>query len=382
MGRPINKRYFSSTAGSANLIEITGDVGSGITTGFIVRQKSTREFIVNLGGNIGRVRLVNNVTPGVGEAYIRLFEDGSDADGSGADFTADMGLTTVAVTAGGSDHSVADTLTIVDGGGSSTSAATLNIDSVIPANGQDEGDYDGVLRNGTFVAGTGYTDGTPSIDVITLSDGTVLTSINVVANAVTAFTIDSTTATIGQVADDVTLSSTGAGNNDFTLTLGDANQQLHTLSNPAASVSILAAGDYQGLPASPATVTSNGPGSMVGTTITLTDWALVSGTDGSTLVQGGTLYDQAPTVTVSGGGGTGATATASVAGNAVANVNVTGQGTGFTSIPLFGFTNAGAKFVERFKAHKVNAADGVQTVWDNTLGATPPTGLSKIDNDA
>ena len=44
MGRPLNKKYFSATAGSAQLIEITGDVGFGVTTGFIVRQKSTREF--------------------------------------------------------------------------------------------------------------------------------------------------------------------------------------------------------------------------------------------------------------------------------------------------------------------------------------------------
>lgn len=369
MGRPINKRFFGDTADAGNQIIITGDLGGGLTSGFIIRQKSTREFIVNLGGTVGRVRLVDNITPGVGEAFIEVFEPGSDADGSGADFTADMELTTVTVATQGADYQFADNLVVVDGGGSSTTAATLDIVSVMPVNGQDEGDYNGAGENGTFTAGTGYTNGTPTTDVITLSDGTVMTTVTVAGGVVTAFTIDSTTTTSGQTADDVTLSSTvdTGGGADFDITLGDLNQGLF-------AVSINDAGDYQGLADSPNTPT----GGSASATITLTDWAVVSGTDGSTLVDGGSLYDQAPIVTISGGAGAGATATASIAGGAVANVDITGQGSGYTSIPIMTFTNAGRKFVERIKAHKVNATDGVQTQWDATLGATPPTGQSRI----
>ena len=368
MGRPINKRFFGDTGDAGNQIIITGDIGGGIFTGFIVRQKSTREFIANLNGVEGRVRLVDNITPGVGEAYIELFEDGSDADGSGADYTADMALTTVAVAALGSGHSVADTLTLA--GGAATTPATLNIVSVIPLNGQDEGDY--VAR---FTPGTGYTNGTPTTDVITLSDGTVLTTVTVAGGVVTAFTIDSTTATAGQVADDVTLSSTVVPANgiNFDVTLADTGQSLHTL---GGSVTILAAGDHQTLPSSPNTVTSDGAGT--GSTITLTDWAVVTGAGGSTQVAPGTLYDQAPVVTISGGGGAGATATATVAGGAVTVVTIDTAGSAFTSIPTISFTNAGRKFVERIKGHKVNATDGVQSTWDNTLGVTPPAGQSRI----
>ena len=282
MGRPINKRNFGDLALPDNQIRITGDVGFGITAGFIVRQKSTREFIVDLGGNVGRVRLVDNVTPGVGEAFIDLFEDGSDADGSGADFTANMALATASLGAGGTLFTTAmqgQNLVIV--GGASTTTAEMNIDTVV---------------------------------------GTVVTV-----------------------------------------------------------VSIEVAGVYQTLPTG-TVATTHATG--INATVVITDWEVVTGVAGSAEVAPGTLYDQAPTVTISGGGGTGATASASIAGGAVANVDILSAGAAYTTVPTISFTNAGRKFVERIKAHKVNATDGVQTQWDTTLGATPPAGQSKIDNDA
>ena len=171
MGRPLNKRLFTSTASSPNFIEVTGDVGNGIASGFIVRQKGTREFIVNLQGDIGRVILVDNDSPGVGEAFILMYEDGADGDGTGADFTCDMELTTIAIAApvaGG--HHIVDTLTIVDGAGSSTTAATLQIDSVIPADGGFQSGYTGTGQFGDYAGGANYNTG----DVITLVDGTII----------------------------------------------------------------------------------------------------------------------------------------------------------------------------------------------------------------
>ena len=275
MGRPINGRNFGDTAQAGNQIVITGDIGAGIFTGFIVRQKSTREFIANINGTEGRVRLVNNASPGVGEAFIEVFESGSDADGSGADFDADMHILTISIADGGTGYAASDTLTVV--GGTSTTVATFNVDSV---------------------------------------SGGVITGISINADP--------------------------------------------------------ANGDYQVLAATPNSP-SGGTGS--GASINIDTWGVDTP---ATSAAGGTLYDQAPVVTISGGGGTGATATATVAAGAVTVVTIDTAGSAFTSIPTISFVNAGRKFVERIKDNKVNATDGVQTQWDNTLGATPPAGQSRI----
>lgn len=280
MGRPINKRNFGDTGDAGNQIRITGDIGGGVFTGYIVRQKATREFIVNLNGVEGRVRLVANDTPGVGEAFIDLFEPGSDADGSGADFTAAMGVATATLNNAGTggDYNVSDVLTLVDDNG-----------AVSPV-------------NATFTVDT-----------------------------------DSTT----QIA-------------TFSVTTG---------------------GDYTTLPSPPTGITETNGGTGTGATFDLDTWDVI----GSDSVAGGTLYDIAPIVTISGGGGTGATGTAVIAGGAVTGVTIDTAGSAFTSIPTISFVNAGRKFVERIKAHKVNATDGVQTQWDETLGVTPPAGQSRID---
>jgi len=52
-----------------------------------------------------------------------------------------------------------------------------------------------------------------------------------------------------------------------------------------------------------------------------------------TVVNGGSGYTSAPTVTITGGGGSGATATASVSGGAVTGITVNNAGLGYTSPP-------------------------------------------------
>src|SRR5260370_42238959 len=52
-----------------------------------------------------------------------------------------------------------------------------------------------------------------------------------------------------------------------------------------------------------------------------------------TVVNGGSGYTSAPTVTITGGGGSGASATASVSGGAVTGITVNNAGLGYTSPP-------------------------------------------------
>ena len=57
MGRPVNKRFFGEEAG--NQIKIRAKVGSEAEgAGFIIRQRSTRRFEVNVDGDIGVCTLV------------------------------------------------------------------------------------------------------------------------------------------------------------------------------------------------------------------------------------------------------------------------------------------------------------------------------------
>lgn len=51
------------------------------------------------------------------------------------------------------------------------------------------------------------------------------------------------------------------------------------------------------------------------------------------IANGGTLYVEAPAVTISGGAGSGGAATATIAGGSVASIAVTNTGTGYTSVP-------------------------------------------------
>ena len=87
--------------------------------------------------------------------------------------------------------------------------------------GQDHTDFDSGTNEGSFVGGTGYA----ALEQITMNDGTNVQVDSVSGGIVTQFTIagGSTTSNISEATLTAT-SSDGAGNNDFTLTLGTANQ--------------------------------------------------------------------------------------------------------------------------------------------------------------
>ena len=59
------------------------------------------------------------------------------------------------------------------------------------------------------------------------------------------------------------------------------------------------------------------------------------------VVNGGSGYTTAPTVTITGGGGSGATATATISGGSVTGIAVTNGGTGYTSAPSIAIAGGG-----------------------------------------
>ncbi len=59
------------------------------------------------------------------------------------------------------------------------------------------------------------------------------------------------------------------------------------------------------------------------------------------LLNGGSGYTSAPTVSITGGGGSSATATATISGGVVTGITITNAGSGYTSVPTVSFSGGG-----------------------------------------
>ncbi len=226
MGRPVQKRNFGDPNNTdGNQMFMFGDIGAGIEQVFIVRQRATRAFLVEsvaTPGNQGEILLVNgpgDVT-GVGFGY-------QEAGAAGGNFEVDS-ITSIAAI--GVTYDVADDVDLTGTG----TDATMTVLLVTPVDAQDEGDYS-VFVGGDGGGGTAHV----ALDVLTMTDGTLVTVDSVDGNDdVLTFTVDSTTATSG-LATNVVLaqaSSTGTGDS-FTMTLADLNQGIF-------SVTLVTGGDY------------------------------------------------------------------------------------------------------------------------------------------
>ena len=170
-------------------------------------------------------------------------------------FSVASAVVAVEGTTGG--YGITDTITVT--GGTSSVAAILDIDEVIPTNGLDETAYGGTPPDGDFVAGANYT----ALDVITLNDGTTVLVDTVSSGAITEFTVDNSTTRVGQVTNAVTLTQASVsptGGTGFTLTLDDLPQVPLSLSINTAGIYTVAVGVA---PAAPAATTSSGMGANV-----------------------------------------------------------------------------------------------------------------------
>lgn len=360
MGRPLDKNNFGSGSGN---IRVYADVGSGVGAGYIVEQTSTNEFIVDVGGSEGTIRLVGHDNPSVGEGYIQVFSPSGDFDGTGANLDADLGAESATVVAEGSGYDVSDTITIAGGTVDTVdgSASVFDVATVQPVDAQDETDFNGAGSNGTFSAGTGYA----TSEVITLSDGTTITVDAQSGGNVTQFTVDNSTTTSGSSSGaTLTQSSSDGSGTGFDLTLGVNNQAVF-------SVTVNSAGEYDVVPSNPV---SQGSTSGSGTGATLNVSWEVSDID---IVASGSNYDLAPTLSIEGGGGSGATATATVSGGSINTVTITDGGTGYTTVPTVNVDNFGLEYAIQISAHKVRTSAGNRYVWE--YSDTPASGNAKLD---
>lgn len=208
------------------------------------------------------------------------------------------------------------TLSLTLTGGTFSTAAQLQPDSVSTVINQDETSFGATEFQGTFTGGSGYSIGNEN----TMSDGTVVTVDAVSTGAVTEFTI--TTASTTGNSNNAGLSqsgSTGEGATGFSLTLNIENQGIFAASVRLVS-EVAQGGEYTVIPSNPV---AQGSGTGSGATFNM-DW----GVNAVTVTDGGQGYESAPAVSFSGGSGSAATAT--LTDDAVSSVTVTVAGSGHT----------------------------------------------------
>jgi hypothetical protein len=267
----------------------------------------------NLFGNVTPSAIVSGMTVGQfgvsaaemagnsGVGYVTVTAQGSGATvrptvtlSGNATATAVGAVVTAAVGANkGTAYVVGDYLAVAGGTGTAANLQVANIGTVLS---QTSASFNNTGANGTFAAGADY----DVADTITLNDGSVVTVLTVSSNAVATFNV-STRSVGGSNTNNPTLTqntTSGAGTG-FTLTLGNNNQSV-------VSLTVVAQGAYTVLP----TLTNNnltgGSGSSVQGNLSIGVGNTV------TITAAGSNYTANATVTFGGTGLTGATGTSAL----------------------------------------------------------------------
>lgn len=136
------------------------------------------------------------------------------------------------------------------------------------------------------------------------------------------------------------------------------------------TVTPVAAGSYTALPTLTGNVVTGGTGT--GAHITL-----VFGVNTIVVASGGTNYDVAPAVTITGAGGTGAAAHSVLSGSAVGSIVVDTAGSGFTAVATIAIAGA-SEAASTVEQHVVKTFEG--HIYTYILGVNPTAaGQAKID---
>jgi uncharacterized repeat protein (TIGR01451 family) len=302
------------------------------------------------------------------------------------------GVTSIAVTSGGSGYASAPTVTISGGGGSGAKAVAV---------------VSGGAVTSIFVTnpGTGYTS-TPSVTfgsgaataTASVSSVEVCTTNNVLAANTATSNFTFVVSTAGSVADGTTVTDTvnvGFTTPDNDTILTNNTKSTSTTVQRRIDVAVFKENNafnadlgpgyiYPGNPATTTpmnwyvTETNNGPSRA--TNVTLVD-QLPSGFTYSnnmavTVTDDGSGYNAAPTVGFSGGGGTGATAIAKL-GGFVNAIGVTSGGSGYTTAPTVTIGGGGGSGATA-RADLSDAGDGTILTVTMTNGGSGYTSTPTV----
>ena len=322
---------------SAPSVGFSGGGGSGAAATAIVSGGVVTGFTITNGGTGYTSNPTVALTGGAGS-------------GAAATATINDSVTGVALTNAGSGYTSIPTVTLTGGGGSGASAvATLSgaIGGVTVSGGsgyQVAPTVSLVGGGGTYTSATATIAGPVSGYTVTSGGSGYSTAPSVVLTGGGYAVLATATASIAGPVSSITV--TGAGSNYTstpTVTVsapggsGTTATAFATITGVVSSFSLTAVGS--GYTSAPTVIltSADGVGSGAAATATIAGGAVT----GITLSNsGGTNYDEAPIVTLTGGGGTGATATA-VMHATVARITVTSGGSGYASAPTVSITGGG-----------------------------------------
>lgn len=198
-------------------ITIHGDTGAGFGSGHPIKQVKRDEYLVEINGLVGRIKLVSGDAgvPSVGEGYIEVLPYGVVSGEGATALVSTMVANGVDVVVGGTDYNVGDVVTVV--GGTSTTPATIEITEVdggivVSATILEPGVYTELPANPVAVTGDGNDDATfnltysvSTIDVIDGGNDYDNARVVIDGNATAEVIIDS-----GEI-DEITVISGGSG---------------------------------------------------------------------------------------------------------------------------------------------------------------------------
>jgi len=259
MGRPIKKKFFGDLVTAGQQIQVTYRTGGVNYTGYIVRARGERKFLVTDGTHPAVCLLVGATPANDGEMTLKVFPYGSGQSGSGATgaarFTANA-VTSIGTSGTGGSYDINDQLTLSGATGTSTVFSVTSVKA-----------RTAVLASGAGTAGwtTGDTvtitnaGGTDTVIVVTAAAGAV-TGVQSISNAGIRFT-----AIPANPVSPSSHSGPGTGTPTFTFTWGvngvtilTAGAMTVTPANPAATATTSATGTGATL-----NITSYGVGSVV-----------------------------------------------------------------------------------------------------------------------
>jgi len=157
MGRPLNKRFFGDPAmpGSQLKVEAWIPGGTGVVTGWILKQNSNTTYTVTDGTDTGRIKLQANPPTAEGEGRILVvpYDGVPNVTATGTAVITTGEVTGVNITNGGSGYSVAPTVTITgDGTTAPTATATISGGVVTGVTVNPDGSSDFTVASVTFSA--------------------------------------------------------------------------------------------------------------------------------------------------------------------------------------------------------------------------------------
>jgi hypothetical protein len=228
---------------------------------------------------------------------------------------------------------------------------------------------------GSFTTGVKYTiDSLGTTNFVTIG----ATSSAVVTGSISGTTLTVSAVTSGTLAVGTRITGTGITAGTYITVLGTGTGGTGTYTVSASQT--VSSGTITGQPAVGATFTATGAGTGTGTAYTksISSITLLGGVKEINILNAGSGYTTAPTITFSGGGGSGAVATAKMNVGSVLYCTVSNQGDNYTSDPtvVFGtqWTAATAVLVgqQYFYSGRLYTVTGAGT----THASTAPTHTS------